>query len=118
DIRLDIAYAPVFSPSALPITLRNLVFERASIVFNLAALYSQLAAAEDRSHGDGIKRAGGLYQNASGSLQYLRTEVLPKLIFSPEDEERPLDLSVPFVHALEWFLLAQAQECYWQKARL
>ncbi|ESK88786.1 ph-response regulator protein pala rim20 [Moniliophthora roreri MCA 2997] len=118
DIRLDIAYAPVFSPSALPITLRNLVFERASIVFNLAALYSQLAAAEDRSHGDGIKRAGGLYQNASGSLQYLRTEVLPKLIFSPEDEERPLDLSIPFVHALEWLMLAQAQECYWQKARL
>ncbi|KAK7051008.1 pH-response regulator protein palA/rim20 [Paramarasmius palmivorus] len=118
DIQLEISYAPVFSPSALPVTLRNLIFERASVVFNLAALYSQLAAAEDRSHGDGIKRAAGMYQNASGSLQYLRTEVLPKLVFSPEDEDTPLDLSVSFVQSLEWLMLAQAQECYWQKARL
>ena len=57
-------------------------------------------------------------QNASGSLQYLRTEVLPKLVFSPEDEDTPLDLSVSFVQSLEWLMLAQAQECYWQKARL
>ncbi len=62
QIQLDIAYAPAFSPSGLPITLRNLVFERASVVFNLAALYSQLAELEDRSHIDGIKRAISYYQ--------------------------------------------------------
>jgi programmed cell death 6-interacting protein len=37
--------------------MKNLLFERASVVFNLAALYSQLAANEDRSSSDGLKRA-------------------------------------------------------------
>ncbi|KAL0565208.1 pH-response regulator protein palA/rim20, partial [Marasmius crinis-equi] len=118
DIQLDIPYNTVFSSSAYPITLRNLVFERAAVIFNLAALYSQLARDEDRASGDGLKRAVAFYQNASGTLQYLRIAVLPKLLFSPEDEETPLDLSTPFVQALEWLMLAQAQECFWQKAKL
>ncbi|KAG7089614.1 hypothetical protein E1B28_011280 [Marasmius oreades] len=118
DIQLEIPYAPVFSPSALPVTLRNLVFERAAVIFNLAALYSQLAGGEDRAVGDGIKRAAAFYQHASGALQFLRIYVLPKLVFSPEDEQQPLDLSTPVVQGLEWLMLAQAQECFWQKARL
>ncbi|KAF9267708.1 BRO1-domain-containing protein [Marasmius fiardii PR-910] len=118
DIQLEIPYAPVFSPSALPVTLQNLVFERAAVIFNLAALYSQLAGGEDRGTGDGIKRAAAAYQNASGALQFLRISVLPKLTFSPDDEQHPLDLSAPFVQGLEWLMLAQAQECFWQKARL
>lgn len=42
--------------------MKNLAFERASVLFNLAALYSQLAATEDRSHLEGIKRAKANYQ--------------------------------------------------------
>ncbi|KAJ7066925.1 BRO1-like domain-containing protein [Mycena amicta] len=118
DIGLEIAYAHVFSPSSIPITLRNLAFERAAVLFNIAALYSQLAASEDRSNADGIKRAIPYYQQAAGTFAYLRTSALPKLVFSPEDEEKPLDLSVAFVHGLEWLMLAQAQECWWQNAKL
>jgi len=62
QIRLEIAYAPAFNPSAVPIKLKNLVFEQASVLFNLAALYSQLSAEEDRSTTDGIKRAAANYQ--------------------------------------------------------
>jgi hypothetical protein len=47
---------------AVPVKLKNLVFEHASVLFNLAALYSQLSAAEDRSTTDGIKRAAVNYQ--------------------------------------------------------
>lgn len=43
-------------------TLRSLTFERAAVLFNLAALYSQLASAEDRSSQDGLKRASAYYQ--------------------------------------------------------
>jgi programmed cell death 6-interacting protein len=46
----------------VPITLKNLAFERCGVLFNLAALYSQLAASEDRSKMDGIKRATANYQ--------------------------------------------------------
>ncbi len=62
QIHLAIAYAPAFNPPTVPVTLNNIVFERASILFNLAALYSQLATAEDRSTSEGIKRAALKYQ--------------------------------------------------------
>ncbi|KAJ7227152.1 BRO1-like domain-containing protein [Mycena pura] len=118
DIQLEIAYAPVFSPTSIPIALRNIAFERAAVLFNLAALYSQLAASEDRSNADGIKRASSYYQQAAGTFSYLRTSALPKLVFSPDDEEQPFDLSESFVHGLERLMLAQAQECWWQNAKL
>ncbi|KAK7033123.1 pH-response regulator protein palA/RIM20 [Favolaschia claudopus] len=118
DIGVDFAYAPAFTPTSLPITLRNVAFERAAVLFNLAALYSQLAASEDRSTSDGIKRAIPNYQAAAGTLSYLRTSALPKLVFGLGDEEIPLDLSLLFVQGLEWLMLAQAQECWWQNARL
>ncbi|KAJ7593046.1 BRO1-like domain-containing protein [Mycena floridula] len=118
DIQLEVAYAPAFQPDVVPITLRNLVFERAAVVFNLAALYSQLADAEDRNHIDGIKSAISYYQQASGTMSFLRGVVLQKLVFSPDDEQVPEDLSVSVIHSLEWLMLAQAQECFWQKAKL
>ncbi|KIM39855.1 hypothetical protein M413DRAFT_19615 [Hebeloma cylindrosporum] len=118
DIQLEIAYAPAFDPLAMPVKLKNLVFEQASVLFNMAALYSQLSAAEDRSTIDGIKRAAANYQQAAGTLAFLRSSVLPKLVYSPDDDLLPLDLSNDFVKALEWLMLAQAQECSWQLAKL
>ena len=61
-IGLDISYHSAFLPSDAPVTLRNLAYERAATLFNLAALYSQLALVEDRTHPDGIKRASAYYQ--------------------------------------------------------
>lgn len=61
-MQLEILYAPVFSPSVVPVTMRSLMFERAAVVFNLGSLYSQLAASEDRSNVDGIKRAAAFFQ--------------------------------------------------------
>jgi programmed cell death 6-interacting protein len=53
---LDVSYGCTF-PGSPAQAMKNLLFERASVVFNLAALYSQLAANEDRSSSDGLKRA-------------------------------------------------------------
>ncbi|KAJ3836346.1 BRO1-like domain-containing protein [Lentinula raphanica] len=118
DIQLEISYAPVFSPSAIPVTIRSLMFERAAVVFNLGALYSQLAASEDRSNAEGIKRAATYFQSASGVFSYLRTSILPLFTVPGDEEHSPLDLSHPFVRALELLALAQAQECFWQKAKI
>lgn len=52
----------MFSPSALPVTLRNLLYERAAVLLNLAALYSQLAAGQDRSTAQGLKQVIAYYQ--------------------------------------------------------
>lgn len=63
QIGLEFAYAHVFDPpSAIPVTLCSLTFERAATLFNLAAHHSQLAASEDRSSQDGLKRATLHYQ--------------------------------------------------------
>lgn len=117
DINLEIAYAHAFStPSSIPVALRSLAFERAAVLFNLAALYSQLAIAEDRSSQDGLKRASTYYQHAAGTLAYLNSSALPKLNLPPDIEETPTDLTEPFVKSLMSLMLAQAQECAWQRA--
>ncbi|KAI6025189.1 BRO1-like domain-containing protein [Pisolithus microcarpus] len=117
DINLEISYAHPFSTSSsIPVTLRSLAFERASVLFNLAALYSQLAAAEDRSSQLGLRRATTYYQSAAGTLSYLSSSALPRLRFPADAEEIPTDLTGPFVRCLENLMLAQAQECAWQRA--
>ncbi|KAH9838254.1 BRO1-domain-containing protein [Rhodofomes roseus] len=116
DIGLEIAYAPVFAPNALPVTLSNLIFERAGVLFNLGALFSQLAAAEDRSTAQGLKQAIAYYQSAAGTWRYLASSVVPQLRASVAEDDMPEDLTEAFVTSLESLMLAQAQECVWQRA--
>ncbi|KAF8442365.1 BRO1-like domain-containing protein [Boletus edulis BED1] len=117
DIGLEFSYAHVFAPSSsVPVTLPSLTFERAATLFNLAALYSQFAASEDRSSPDGLKRTTLAYQNAAGTFAFLRTSALPKLVIPPDAEECPVDLTTSFIRSLEFLMLAQAQECAWQRA--
>ncbi|TFK72898.1 BRO1-domain-containing protein [Pluteus cervinus] len=118
DIPIDFTYAPVFDRNILPITLQSLTFERAGLLFNLAALYSQLGALEDRSAKEGIKRALSHYQLAAGTFSYLANKVLPKLVIHPSEEPSPLDLTKGFAKGLELLMLAQAQECSWQAAKI
>lgn len=117
DIHLEIPYATVFNATGHPVSLNSLVFERACVLFNLAALYSQLANSEDRSTPDGIKRATANFQFAAGALSYLKSSVLPKLVV-PHDEDYPVDLTEGFIVGMELLMLSQAQECSWQLARL
>jgi programmed cell death 6-interacting protein len=39
-------------------------------------------------------------------------------VYAPDDEDIPLDLSTTFVQGLESLMLAQAQECSWQLAKI
>lgn len=53
-------FPPVFSLSPdAAVTLPSITFERASVLFNIAALYASMAAAERRAEAEGIKRALG-----------------------------------------------------------
>ncbi|KAI0367789.1 BRO1-domain-containing protein [Pilatotrama ljubarskyi] len=116
DIGLEIPYAPAFDSSALPQSLNNLMYERAAVLYNLAALYSQLGAAEDRSTPHGLKQAIKFYQSAAGTLNYLHDSVIPQLTASLGPEDPPMEISEAFVKSLEFLMLAQAQECVWQRA--
>ena len=57
-------------------------------------------------------------QQAAGTLSFLQISVLPKLALSLDNNEISLDLSDAFVKGAEWLMLAQAQECSWQLAKL
>ncbi|KAA8649189.1 putative pH signal transduction protein PalA [Aspergillus tanneri] len=89
----------------------NIRFELANILFNLTALYSQLAFSVNRTTTNGLKQACNYLCQAAGVLVHLRTDILPDLRTSP-----PEDMDEMTLLSLEQLLLAQGQECFWQKA--
>ncbi|KAK3069515.1 pH-response regulator protein palA/rim20, partial [Teratosphaeriaceae sp. CCFEE 6253] len=92
-------------------TENNIRFELANVLFNLAAMYSQLAHASNRATADGLKSAASNFCSSAGVLNYLRTTIIPELRSAP-----PEDMDTFTLEGLESLMLAQAQECFWQKA--
>lgn len=80
-------------------------------MYNLAALYSQLAVSLNRSTGEGLKSACNYFCQAAGVIHYLKTDIIPDLRSTP-----PEDMDTMTLECLEQLLLAQAQECFWSKA--
>ncbi|KAG8905997.1 pH-response regulator protein palA/rim20 [Tulasnella sp. 403] len=118
DIGLGFTYDPTFkSPGAGPLTLSNICYERVNILYNLASLYCQLARSQDKENGEGVKVATNHFANAAGTLMYLLDSALPALEASL-GRSLPMDLSRSFFLSLQWLMLAQAQECAWNKARI
>ena len=93
------------------VTQNNLQFERANILYNLAALYSQLATACRDTAQTGLKAACSYYSASAGVLGFLQESVIPGLRSTP-----PEDMDAVTLACLEQLMLAQAQECFWLKA--
>ncbi|KAJ5483562.1 hypothetical protein N7530_002808 [Penicillium desertorum] len=112
DVGVDFSWYPAFGfNTSRPVSQNNLRFELANVLFNLAALYSQLAYATNRTTADGLKQACNYLCSAAGVLSHLRTDIIPDLRTSP-----PEDMDEMTLQSLEYLLLAQGQECFWQKA--
>jgi programmed cell death 6-interacting protein len=90
----------------------NLKYELMNVLYNLAALYSQLAVGSPRSTTEGLKTAASYFSQAAGVLSHIQKEILPDLRMS----NPPEDMDVPTLESLAQLLLAQSQECFWQKA--
>ncbi|RAH74625.1 putative pH signal transduction protein PalA [Aspergillus aculeatinus CBS 121060] len=112
DVGVEFPWYPAFGfNTSRPISQNNLRYELANIIYNLAALYSQLAFSVNRTTADGLKQACNYFCQAAGVLVHLRCDILPDLRTSP-----PEDMDEMTLQSLEQLLLAQAQECFWQKA--
>jgi hypothetical protein len=85
---------------------RSIAFEKANIMFNIAALYSQMAIEQDRSTEAGLEEATMLFEQAAGMLQLMSKA----FINSPS-----LDISNDSVNVLYLLMMAQATECNWEK---
>lgn len=90
-------------------------FEQANVLYNLAAVESQLAACTPRDSPAGIEGAGRRFCAAAGILTHVRDVTLLNgggLVGS-----LPIDLTRDGLSALIALLLAQGQACFYEMAR-
>ncbi|KAK9323531.1 BRO1-like domain-containing protein [Lipomyces orientalis] len=114
DIKVNFVWYGTLGYSASASVCQNdLQFERANILYNIGAMYSQLGFEENRSSGDGLKHACQSFQLAAGCFTYLKQNVITEMHMNPPD-----DISAATLDVLTKLMLAQAQECFWQKAVL
>lgn len=65
----------------------------------------------NRSTTEGLRSACNYFCLSAGVIAHIKTEVIPELRAVP-----PEDMDDSTLESLEYLLLAQAQECFWQKA--
>uniref|UniRef100_A0A1A8HXF7 Rhophilin, Rho GTPase binding protein 2 n=1 Tax=Nothobranchius kuhntae TaxID=321403 RepID=A0A1A8HXF7_NOTKU len=95
--------------TGVPVCQQNLLLEKASILFNMAALYSQIGTRSDRQTREGLEQAIAAFQKAAGVLNLLKETFthIPSY-----------DMSPAMVSMLIRLMLAQAQQCLFEKMAL
>ncbi|XP_054714698.1 rhophilin-2-like [Uloborus diversus] len=94
------------SLTGVPSTQKTIAFEKASVLFNIAALYTQIAAKQDRLTSSGVDSAVDNFLRAAGMFRYIRDN------FSNAPS---MDLSSDTLDTLIQLMLAQARECLFEK---
>ena len=89
----------------------SLAFERISVLFNTAAMMSQVASVQEVDTDDGLKIAQKYFQLSSGMFQHIKDHVHAAI---PQDPTP--DFSQNTLEALGQLMLAQAQELCFMKA--
>ena len=90
----------------------NLLFEKACVLYNVAAMATQIGATQDLHSEDSMKKAVRLYQQAAGILGAIS---VPPSTSTTEQKPTP-DLLPESAAALSSVSLAQAQEIVLRKA--
>ncbi|XP_026070964.1 rhophilin-2-like isoform X1 [Carassius auratus] len=91
--------------TGVPVCQQNISLEKASILFNMAALYSQIGTRADRQTQAGLEDAIAAFQKSAGVLHYLKET----FTHTPS-----YDLSPAMLSMLIRLMLAQAQECMFE----
>lgn len=90
---------------------QNIHLEKAAILFNLGAVYSQIGLSFDRSTVEGRRQASHANIAAAGAFAFLRDNVAMKASMG---SSTTVDVSVECAGMLERLMLAQAQECVFE----
>ena len=90
---------------------QNIHLEKAAVLFNLGAVYSQLGLSYDRSSVDGRRQAVQAFIAAAGAFAFLRDNAAMKASIG---SSTTVDVSVECAGMLERLMLAQAQECVFE----
>lgn len=104
EIRVTFPWRDAFTSKLT--TQTSIAFEKASILFQIAATHSAIAASQSRSDPEGIKRAFYYFKTCAGMLTYINDNFL----HAPST-----DLSREVVKFLVAVILAQATEVFFEK---
>ncbi|XP_070777961.1 programmed cell death 6-interacting protein isoform X4 [Enoplosus armatus] len=96
---------------SVKLALASLGYEKTCVLFNAAALASQIASEQNLDNDEGLKAAAKYYQLASGAFGHIKDTVLSAL-----NREPTMDISPETVGTLSLIMLAQAQEVFFLKA--
>ncbi|KAI9014540.1 BRO1-like domain-containing protein [Phycomyces nitens] len=113
DVGISFPWYSVSGQPSQPVSHRNMNYEKACILYDIGSTYSQLGNAEDRVTAESVKRACNYFQNAAGCFRHLQDVTLPEMRTVPT-----VDISPCALQTLINLMLAQAQECVWQKAAM
>ncbi|XP_077420134.1 rhophilin-2 isoform X2 [Vanacampus margaritifer] len=95
--------------TGVPVCQQNLSLEKASTLFNMGALYSQIGTRSDRQTSAGLREAISSFQKAAGVLNHLKET----FTHTPS-----YDMSPAMLAMLIRMMLAQAQECLFEQLAL
>ena len=83
------------------------------MLWNIAAAYSHMGAAERKWTLEGKKKAAAYLQLSAGYLLHIRDMLIPQFKF---DLGKRADLSEVTLTTVATLMLAQAAECFYEKA--
>ncbi|KAK3003733.1 hypothetical protein RJ639_018146 [Escallonia herrerae] len=92
---------------------QNIHLEKAAVVFNLGAVWSQMGLGFDRASVEGRRQAVQAFIAAAGAFAYLRDNSSMKASMG---SSTTVDVSVECAGMLERLMLAQAQECVFENS--
>lgn len=109
DRSLGIYFEWYDSLTGVPSCQRTVAFEKACILFNLGAIYTQIGAKQDRSSEKGLDSAVDNFLRAAGVFKH----ILETFTNAPS-----MDLKPQVLEVLVSLMLAQARECIYEKLKL
>lgn len=109
DRSLGIYFEWFDSLTGVPSCQRTVAFEKACVLFNIGAIYTQIGTKQDRCTAKGLDSAVDSFLRAAGTFKYIHENFTnaPSMDLGPEMLEMLLQL-----------MLAQARECLLEKLEL
>lgn len=109
DRNLGIYFEWYDSLTGVPSCQRTIAFEKACILFNLGAVYTQIGAKHDRTSEKGLDSAVDSFLRAAGVFRH---------IYDTFTNAPSMDLKPQVLDVLVSLMLAQARECLFEKLEL
>ena len=102
-------YCRYDSLTGVPSCQRTVAFEKASVLFNIGGLYTQIGTRQDRNTEEGLDTAVDNFLRAAGTFQYIHENFT---------NAPSMDLGPETLHMLVQLMCGQARECLFEKTEI